>query len=135
MPASANTNVFCREGTFPEHHDTVWTFLAGQHALAIARNPFNTYLKLVVIDQETKQPLEDYSACWSILTAFEPGWVPPDPPAGKYDFSDLPVEEPPATPLPGSICPTYTDEFSCMAAAGCKWYFTMGPPGGYCADE
>jgi hypothetical protein len=132
MPASANKNVFCREGTFPEHHDTVWTFLEGEPALAIARNAFHTYLKLLVIDPETKQPLEEIISCWGLMSAFDPGWLPA---AGEVgEFKDLPVENPPPTPLPGSICPSYKDEFSCMDA-GCNWHFNVGLPGGYCADE
>ena len=133
MKATALMNNFCREGTFPEHHDVVWTFLEGQHALAIARNPFNTYLKLVVIDQQTKQPLEEYVTCWGLFSAFEPGWTPPEPPEGQIDFRELPVEEPPPTPPAGDSCSTYSTESECMAA-GCTWHFVAGAPD-FCSDE
>ena len=132
MGATASTNVFCREGTFPEHHDVVWTLLEGDHVLAIARNPFNTYLKLLVIDQETKKPLVEHITCWGLLSAFEPGWKPLDPPESQSDFGDLPIEEPPPTPT-GPECSTYSTESACMAA-GCTWHFTAVGPG-FCADD
>ena len=132
MEATAIKNNFCREGTFPEHHDVLWTFSEGQHALAIARNPFNTYLKLVVINQETKQPLEEFISCWSLFSAFEPGWTPP---TGQGDFKELPIEDPPPTPIPGVSCSAYTNEPDCMADAGCDWKFTAGAPGGYCTEK
>lgn len=132
IKATALGNSFCREGTFPEHHPVVWTFTDGQHALAIARNPFNTYLKLVVLDQETKQPLAEYVTCWSLFSAFEPGWTPPDPPEGQDDFRDLPIEEPPPTPTPGASCSAYTTARECTSA-GCNWHFVAGAPD-FCSD-
>ena len=117
MPATALINNYCRIGTFPEHHPAVYTFKAGEYALAIARNPFNTYLQLLVVDPLTLQPMKEYKACWSVWQSFEPGWKPPDPLVslpeppesppdqhkGEYDFRELPVEEPPPTPVPTKI--------------------------------
>jgi hypothetical protein len=123
MPATAQNNNFCREGTFPEHHKAIWTFEEGQHALAIARNPFSTYLKLIAVNQNTKQPFEPIISCWSVWSAFKPGWTPPDPPEGQYDFKDLPVEEPPPTPVPTKI-PVCTADLvgdACTASGG-KYY-------------
>ncbi len=124
IPATARKNNFCRIGTFPEHHEAVWTFTEGEHALAVARNPFTTYLKLIVLDQETKQPFEKVITCWSLLSNFEPGWQPPFPPEGKFNFEDLPVEEPPPTPTPKPIaCHEKLGQEDCKAAGGT--YFTQ----------
>jgi hypothetical protein len=119
IPATARKNNFCRIGTFPEHHEAIWTFIAGEHVLAVARNPFTTYLKLMVLDQETNQPFEKVITCWSLLSNFEPGWQPPSPPDGKYDFADLPVEEPPPTPTPKPIaCHEKLTDPDCSASGG-----------------
>lgn len=123
IPATARKNNFCREGTFPEHHAALWTFNEGDHAIAIARNPFTTYLKLMVIDQETHQPLKESITCWSVLASFDTGWRPPDPDV-KYDFSDLPVAYPPPTPTPvpesteAPACNEKLGPEACKAAGG-----------------
>jgi hypothetical protein len=119
IPATAKKNNFCRVGTFPEHHAAVWTFETGDPALAVARNPFTTYLQLLVLDKETNKPLEPLIICWSLLSAFEPGWKPlPDP--SEADFKDLPVVNPPPTPTPTPppYCDYTMDPNSCLAAGG-----------------
>ncbi len=119
IPATAKSNNFCRVGTFPEHHEAIWTFIAGDHTLAIARNPFTTYLKLLILDPKTKQPLEEMITCWSATSAFNLGFQPPAPPEGKYDFGDLPVEEPPPTPTPVPLtCQLNLPADQCKAAGG-----------------
>lgn len=87
-PGTAKSNNFCREGTFADQFEALWTFNAGDRVMAVARNPLGTYLKLVVLDQGTKEALIPEIACWSYLGNFEP-----DLPGG---FDQLPAEEPPA---------------------------------------
>jgi len=118
IPATAKKNNFCRIGTFPEHHEAIWTFIAGDHALAVARNPFTTYLRLMVVDQETLQPVEPMIFCWSLLTAFEPGWELT--PGIVLDFNNLPTLNPPPTPTPIPLpyCHVNMNEENCMAAGG-----------------
>ncbi len=123
IPARAIKNNFCRLGTFPEYFDALWTFETGDPALAVARNPFTTYLQLMVLDEKTKQPLEPVILCWSLLNAFEPGWEPPDDQGGReLDFKDLPVVIPPPTPTPTPTpvptCDYKMDRDSCNAAGG-----------------
>lgn len=120
IPATARQNNFCRVGTFPEHHEAIWTFIAGEHVLVVARNPFTTYLQLMVLDQETKLPFEKVITCWSLLSNFEAGWQPSSSPEGKFSFSDLPVAYPPPTPTPTPppYCHVNMNEESCENAGG-----------------
>ncbi len=117
IPATARQNNFCRIGTYPEHHEAIWTFIAGEHVLVIARNPFTTYLQLMVLDQETKLPFEKVITCWSLLSNFEPGWQIPSSQVGKFSFSDLPVAYPPPTPTP-TYCNIKMSSTSCVNAGG-----------------
>jgi len=118
IPVTARQNNFCRIGTFPEHHEAIWTFIAGDHALAVARNPFTTYLRLMAIDQETLQPVEPMIFCWSLLTAFEPGWELT--PGKVLDFNNLPTLNPPPTPTPTPVpyCDVTMSSNSCVNAGG-----------------
>ena len=118
IPASAKSNNFCRIGTYPEHHEAVWTFETGDPALAVARNPFSTYLQLMVIDEKTNKPMEPLIICWSLFSAFKPGWGPTL--AGIDDFKDLPVVVPPPTPTPTPppYCHVNMAPDSCRAVGG-----------------
>jgi len=126
VPARAIKNNFCREGTYPEYFKALWTFETGDPALAIARNPFSTYLQLMVLDKKTNQPLEPVIKCWSLFNAFDPGFFPSDDQTiGKQlDFKDLPVVNPPPTPVPTPTptpvpkCNVDMDPKACDSAGG-----------------
>lgn len=94
VPATAKSNHYCREGTYPEYFPALWTFEEGQRVLAIARNFQTTYLKLTVLDQKTLEPFDREIHCWSYVDNFEPGW-PETPPGMNYSFKDLPIVDPP----------------------------------------
>ena len=117
IPVTARQNNFCRIGTYPEYHEAIWTFIEGERVLAIARNPFTTYLQLMVLDQKTNQPFEKIITCWSLLSNFEPGWQQ-FPVELKLDFGDLPILEPPPTPTPTPLpyCDVSMDAKSCENA-------------------
>jgi len=122
IPAAAIKNNFCRLGTYPEYFKAIWTFETGDPALAVARNPFTTYLQLMVLDKETKQPKEPLIICWSIIGAFKPGWKPlPD--LSGYDFKNLPVVNPPPTPVP---TPTPTPVPTCWMTMDPKTCVRVG---------
>ncbi len=132
IPGTAKNNNFCRTGTYPEYFKAIYTFETGDHVLAIARNPFSTYIKLMVIDEKTLQPVEPQIICWSIWTAFSPGWEPPTT-HESYDFKDLPIAEPPPTPVPSPTpipvvtCNEKLSLEDCTAAGG-----TYERTGKYC---
>lgn len=120
MPATSMSNNFCRESTF-EMFKALATVEIGDRVLAIARNPLNTYLKLTILDQETKQPYKHEIQCWSYIGNYEPGW--PETPEGKeYSFKDLPVEDPPLpytpTPEPEDVCREDLELEDCRAFGG-----------------
>jgi len=132
VPGMAKSNNFCREGTF-ELFDAQWTVEVGDRVLAIARNPFTTYLKLTILDQETKLPFKHEIHCWSYIGNYEPGW--PETPEGKqYFFEDLPVEVPPPTPVPTEIpaCHGKMDAEECKTSGGAyifdKHFCDCSPP-------
>ncbi len=122
VPGTAKSSNFCREGTF-ELFEAKWTVVEGDRVLAIARNPLTTYLKLTILDQETKQPFKHEIQCWSYIGNYEPGW--PETPEGmQYFFEDLPVENPPPTPVPTEIpvCHEKLEEEDCIASGGTYTY-------------
>jgi len=126
VPARAIKNNFCREGTYPEYFKALWTYETGDPALAIARNPYTTYLQLMVLDKKTNQPLEPVIKCWSLFSAFKPGFQPPEngEDSRVEDFKDLPVVNPPPTPVPTPTptpvpkCNVDMDPKSCIEAGG-----------------
>ena len=126
IPARAIKNNFCRTGTYPEYFPAIWTFETGDPALAVARNPFNTYLQMMVLDPKTKQPLEPTILCWTLFSAFEPGFEPPEDGEGSrtVDFVDLPIVNPPPTPIPTltptpvPACNVDLDPKACVKAGG-----------------
>lgn len=113
VPGTAKVNHFCREGTYPEYFPEVWAVEKGHRVLAIARNYWNTYLKLTILDQNTLEPFDKELFCWSFKENFEPGW--PESPLGiNYSFKDLPVEDPPEIPA----CHENFTEPMCIEAGG-----------------
>lgn len=118
VPGTAKSNNFCREGTF-ELFDALATVEVGDRVLAIARNPFTTYLKLTILDQETKEPFKHEIRCWSYIGNYEPGWLE-TPEYMQYSFEDLPVEIPPPTPVPTEIptCNKDLEVEDCKASGG-----------------
>lgn len=126
IPGRAIKNNFCRTGTYPEYFPAVWTFITGDPAQAVARNPFSTYLQVIVLDPETKQPLEPTILCWTLFGAFQPGFQPPEgeEDSKALDFKDLPVVNPPPTPIPTPTptpvpsCNMNMDPKSCVNAGG-----------------
>ena len=106
-------NHYCREGTYPEFFPEVWTVEKSHRVLAIARNFWNTYLKLTILDQGTLKPFDQEITCWSYIDNFEPGW-PESPEGVLYSFDDLPVEDPPDLP----VCHENYSEPQCSEGGG-----------------
>lgn len=115
VPGTSKTNHYCREGTYPEYFPEVWTIEEGHRVLAIARNYWNTYLKLTILDQDTLEPFDKEILCWSFIENFVPGW-PESPEGASYSFEDLPVEDPPEPPA----CRVELSASDCKEAGG--WY-------------
>ncbi len=125
VPGTAKVNHYCYEGTYEKYFPALWTIQEGDRVLAIARNPFNTYLKLNILNQDTLEPFEQEIQCWSYIGNFDPGW--PETPEGvTYSFDDLPVEEPPEL-----TCNAKLDEDACIAAGG-TWVVGSAFAGNYC---
>jgi len=125
IPGTSKSNHYCREGTFEKYFPELWTVENGDRVLAIARNPFNTYLKLTILDQDTLEPFDQEILCWSYIGNFEPGW--PETPEGvTYSFDDLPIEEPPEL-----TCDAKLDEDACVAAGG-TYVDGRATAGSYC---
>lgn len=125
IPGTSKSNHYCREGTFEKFFPALWTIMEGDRVLAIARNPFNTYLKLTILNQDTLEPFEQEILCWSYIGNFETGW--PETPEGvTYSFDDLPVEEPPEIP-----CDAKLNAEECAAAGG-TWIDKGATAGSYC---
>ena len=112
-------NTFCRAGTYPEYFPPLHTFETGDPVVAVARNFFNTYLKLVITDKEGN-PIQPWVYCWSLLDAF------------RFDSEDkvfyLPVDNPPPTPIPTPTpipipCSPNLGPKDCVAAGGT--YYTQ----------
>jgi hypothetical protein len=126
VPSRAIKNNFCREGTYPEYFKALWTFETGDPGLVVARNPFSTYLQVMVLDKETKQPIDPLILCWSLFSAFEPGLdsIGEELPEEKYGYQDLPIVNPPPTPIPTPTptpvptCNVDMDPQSCENAGG-----------------
>lgn len=94
VPATGNTNHFCRGGTYTKYFPPEWTVENGHRVLAIARNFQTTYLKLTILDQKTLEPFEPEIQCWSYVDNFDLGW-PGVPHRIDLSFEELPVEDPP----------------------------------------
>jgi hypothetical protein len=115
-PGTAKSNNFCRKGTFAEHFEALWTFNEGDRVNAVARNPLGTYLKFIVVDQESMQPIIPETYCWSYIGNFES-----DLPGA---FDQLPNEEPPAPPPEKPvqlICKSTLGEDDCKQSGGTYW--------------
>jgi hypothetical protein len=122
IPARAIKNNFCRTGTYPEYFPAIWTFETGDPALAVARNPFSTYLQVMALDKKTNQPFQPVILCWTLFNAFEPGFQPSDneEDGRTWDFNGLPVLNPPPTPTPTPVpyCDAKMDANACANAGG-----------------
>jgi hypothetical protein len=93
VPATANTNHYCRACTYPNYCEKIRAVAKGDKVLAIARNFQTTYLQLTILNQATNEPFEPEIICWSYVDNFDPGW--PETPIGViYSFKVLPIEDP-----------------------------------------
>ncbi len=113
---TAKSNNFCRKGTFAEHFEALWIFNEGDRVKAVARNPLGTYLKFLIVDQESMQPIIPETYCWSYIGNFES-----DLPGA---FDQLPDEEPPAPPPEKPvqlICKSTLGEDDCKQSGGTYW--------------
>jgi len=126
VPGTAKGNFFCRAGTF-ELFKKMWAVETGHRVLAIARNPQTTYLKLTILDQETKEPFKHEIKCWVYIGKIIPGW--PELPEGvEYSFETLEVEIPPDLPDPADppeeeqtpelVCHEKLDAEECKVSGG-----------------
>jgi hypothetical protein len=121
VPGTAKGNFFCLAGTY-EVFEKLWTVETGHRVLAIARNPQTTYLKLTILDQETKEPFKHEIKCWVYIRKIIPGW--PETPEGvEYSFKDLEVEIPPDPPEekptpPELVCNEKLDAEECKVSGG-----------------
>lgn len=118
VTGEAIMNVFCREGTYPEHWpDPKHIFMEGDKVLVLGRNYFSTYLLVAVPDETGEKPAEPLVKCWTLLDAVNLG--------AMIDISSLEVEIPPYTPTPephsdNSLPPCYNWLLpeECKAAGG-----------------
>ena len=106
---TAKSANFCREGTYADHYEALWTFDAGDRVKAVARNPQSTYIKLLILNQDTGQPQAPEIYCWAYMDHFDPDT--------SGAFSQLPVDDPPPPP-PDSVCNINLKKSKCEAAGG-----------------
>jgi len=69
VPGTAKSNTFCRASSFASSEGLATHYL-GDKVLAIARNPFSTYLLFNILDQETGKPFKYEIHCWSYFDHF-----------------------------------------------------------------
>jgi len=120
-PGTASMNAFCREGTYPEFWDPKYTVELGDFVQVIARNPFSTYLKIIIPGPDGFTPLKYPQFCWIILDAIK-FWGPDKIPEG------LEVLSPPPTPTPVPItCHAKLGPEDCKISGG-----TYDPKQKYC---
>jgi hypothetical protein len=112
-PGIANSNTFCRIGTFadvPAWKEAVYLFMEGDYVPVIAKNPFDSYLMSYALKEDGITPLVPLKPCW--LLAANVKFLDP-----KYP-KELPIENPPPTPIPPPPTPTPTPVPVCHAKLG-----------------
>ncbi len=112
-PGIAKSNTFCRIGTFadvPAWKEAVYLFMEGDYVPVIAKNPFDSYLMSYALKEDGITPLEPFKPCW--LLSANVKFLNP-----KYP-KELPIENPPSTPIPPRPTPTPTPVPVCHAKLG-----------------
>lgn len=108
VPGSAKSNTFCRESTFASSEGFA-THMVGDRVLAIARNPFSTYLLFTILDQETGKPYQNEIRCWSYIEHF----------TLERSIEELMIVDPPPEETPEPfVCAEDTGPVTCKAVGG-----------------
>jgi len=105
VPGTAKSNTFCRESTFANSEGFA-THKVGDRVLAIARNPFSTYLFFTILDQETGKPYQNEIRCWSFVDHF----------TLKRSMDELMFVDPPPEEI--FTCAEDTGPVTCKAVGG-----------------
>jgi len=108
VPGTAKSNTFCRASTFASSADLA-THYVGDRVLAIARNPFSTYLLFNILDQETGKPYKYEIHCWAYLDYFEMD--------GPIDRLEVVIPDPEEVPEP-FVCAEDTGPVACRQVGG-----------------
>lgn len=109
MPGMMGRNTFCREGTYPEHFDAVYTFEKGDYVEAAAQNPYGTYLQVYIPGPDGLKPPDPLGKCW-IPAASADLWG---------EMEQLSIVNPPEKPEEDElVCRKDLEQDQCKAAGG-----------------